>query len=266
MDREAWWAAVYGVAQSRTRLKQLSSSSSVYMSVLLENDHSDFGVNNRYWRECVRISQGDLLFISYLSSPGERGWYLDGCFWVYLCGVKWLNRFPPSCWSWEMFTSVGLYHVGQSMININPLQGSSSVCHIPGAFHTLCTSLRAIFQDNVTASKLLIEKLGTKEVKPLVQSYIAHTWQNQVSLPNPSAFRSAVYALHPKAFCIFLFHMGSLRCSTFWYLKTLTVIKRIPISRICITCKFLAYDCPLSPCSPEKVLNSYWETDIRLEV
>ena len=27
-DREAWWAAVYGVAQSQTRLKQLSSSSS----------------------------------------------------------------------------------------------------------------------------------------------------------------------------------------------------------------------------------------------
>ena len=28
MDRGAWWAAVYGVAQSRTGLKQLSSSSS----------------------------------------------------------------------------------------------------------------------------------------------------------------------------------------------------------------------------------------------
>ena len=27
-DREAWWAAVYGVTQSRTRLKRLSSSSS----------------------------------------------------------------------------------------------------------------------------------------------------------------------------------------------------------------------------------------------
>ena len=27
-DREAWWAAIYGVAQSWTRLKQLSSSSS----------------------------------------------------------------------------------------------------------------------------------------------------------------------------------------------------------------------------------------------
>jgi len=28
MDGIAWWAAVYGVAQSRTRLKRLSSSSS----------------------------------------------------------------------------------------------------------------------------------------------------------------------------------------------------------------------------------------------
>ena len=28
-DAGAWWAAVYGVAQSRTRLKQLSSSSSI---------------------------------------------------------------------------------------------------------------------------------------------------------------------------------------------------------------------------------------------
>ena len=30
-DGGAWWAAVYGVTQSRTRLKQLSSSSSVYL-------------------------------------------------------------------------------------------------------------------------------------------------------------------------------------------------------------------------------------------
>ena len=29
MDRGTWWAAVYGVAQSRTRLKRLSSSSCV---------------------------------------------------------------------------------------------------------------------------------------------------------------------------------------------------------------------------------------------
>ena len=34
-DRGAWWAAVYGVAQSRTRLKQLSSSSSSEMFITL---------------------------------------------------------------------------------------------------------------------------------------------------------------------------------------------------------------------------------------
>ena len=28
-DREAWWAAIYGVAQSQTRLKRLSRSSSI---------------------------------------------------------------------------------------------------------------------------------------------------------------------------------------------------------------------------------------------
>ena len=34
-DRGAWWAAVYGVAQSRTRLKRLSSSRSSSTSLLL---------------------------------------------------------------------------------------------------------------------------------------------------------------------------------------------------------------------------------------
>ena len=29
-DKEAWWASVYGVTQSQTRLKQLSSSSSLH--------------------------------------------------------------------------------------------------------------------------------------------------------------------------------------------------------------------------------------------
>ena len=33
-DRGAWWAAVYGVAQSRTRLKRISSSSSRWFIIL----------------------------------------------------------------------------------------------------------------------------------------------------------------------------------------------------------------------------------------
>ena len=45
-DRGAWWAAVYGVAQSRTRLKRLSSSSIIYHCALTEprgdKNSSDF--------------------------------------------------------------------------------------------------------------------------------------------------------------------------------------------------------------------------------
>ena len=39
-DRGAWWAAVYGVTQSRTRLKWLSSSSSIGFGLLCFNFHS----------------------------------------------------------------------------------------------------------------------------------------------------------------------------------------------------------------------------------
>ena len=39
--RGAWWAAVYGVAQSRTRLKRLSSSSSIW-AVCLPSDQVSF--------------------------------------------------------------------------------------------------------------------------------------------------------------------------------------------------------------------------------
>ena len=35
-DGGAWWAAVYGVAQSRTRLKRLSSSSSEIILTIME--------------------------------------------------------------------------------------------------------------------------------------------------------------------------------------------------------------------------------------
>ena len=41
MDRGAWWAAVYGVAQSRTQLKRLSSSSSSSMQRIMSSANSE---------------------------------------------------------------------------------------------------------------------------------------------------------------------------------------------------------------------------------
>ena len=52
-DRGAWWAAVYGVAQSRTRLRWLSSSSSScfvsYPSLKSNCPASTYSFNNYSW-------------------------------------------------------------------------------------------------------------------------------------------------------------------------------------------------------------------------
>ena len=54
-DGRAWWAAVYGVAQSRTRLKRLSSSSKVVFLLLVSlNAIPQFSM------------PGDLIYIKYM--------------------------------------------------------------------------------------------------------------------------------------------------------------------------------------------------------
>ena len=47
-DRGAWWAAFYGVAQSRTRLKRLSSSS-VYLSKILPSSVKRYSFGTVYF-------------------------------------------------------------------------------------------------------------------------------------------------------------------------------------------------------------------------
>ena len=62
-DGEAWWAAVYGVAQSRTRLKRLSSSSS---SIHLSNT-----INNFYRLSISHKVTKQLIWLN--SFPGLAG-------------------------------------------------------------------------------------------------------------------------------------------------------------------------------------------------
>ena len=55
-DGGAWWAAIYGVAESRTRLKQLSSSSSMYMlSCFSHVDH------DKLWKDLREMGMPDHL-------------------------------------------------------------------------------------------------------------------------------------------------------------------------------------------------------------
>ena len=51
-DGGAWWAAVYGVAQSQTGLKQLSSSSSIPMLLSMGAMTANLSLQHREW--CLR--------------------------------------------------------------------------------------------------------------------------------------------------------------------------------------------------------------------
>ena len=77
-DRGAWWAAFYGVAQSRTRLKRLSSSS-MHADFLggsvvkhLPANEGDVGSIPALWRS-PRKGNGNPLQYSCLGNPRDRG-------------------------------------------------------------------------------------------------------------------------------------------------------------------------------------------------
>ena len=66
-DRGAWWAAIYGVAQSRTRLKQLSSSNSSIL--VLTTSHCWYGVKMRehQWK-CFVESPSKMIYLQKFRS------------------------------------------------------------------------------------------------------------------------------------------------------------------------------------------------------
>ena len=66
----AWWAAVYGVAQSRTRLKRLSSSSSSSFSCLLLGPVENT-VN--WFRIAVQLAWQFSVFFLFLVADSEQG-------------------------------------------------------------------------------------------------------------------------------------------------------------------------------------------------
>ena len=75
-DGGAWWAAVSGVAQSQTRLKQLSSSSSSSMVVPTNSDHSSlFSTSSPAFVICVlfddnhSVAWGDISLWFWLAFP-----------------------------------------------------------------------------------------------------------------------------------------------------------------------------------------------------
>ena len=83
MDRGAWWAAVYGVTQSRTRLKRLSSSS------------SSSSINSRFLSFSVTLNRVDpSLLLSVFFIFGCLGLFIaSGRIFVVECKLRW----PMGC-------------------------------------------------------------------------------------------------------------------------------------------------------------------------
>ena len=108
-DRGAWWAAVSGVAQSQTRLKRLSSSSSRYMSgasqvvLVVKNlpanagDVRDAGSISELGRS-PEGGHGNPVQGSCLEDPMDRRTW-----WAAVCGVEknwtWLSDWVHRCMS-----------------------------------------------------------------------------------------------------------------------------------------------------------------------
>ena len=73
--RRAWWAAVYGVAQSRTRLKRLSSSSSSASlhTFKLGTIHTNPTTSKTLPENCVPSENKAVVLTWGLASHGDRG-------------------------------------------------------------------------------------------------------------------------------------------------------------------------------------------------
>ena len=97
MDGGAWWAAIYGVSQSRTRLKRLSSSSRTYGTVLNKSDTNGnpllFPNHKGKWFMLSSLSiRLAMPFIGFQKFP------LIPNFWIFVMNRCWIlsNAFSTS--------------------------------------------------------------------------------------------------------------------------------------------------------------------------
>ena len=82
MDRGAWWAAVYGAAQSRTRLKRLSSSSSWWLRYHCSpggaSDQTPTFQSRRHENQARSLCQEDPLEKETATHSSTHAWRIPG--------------------------------------------------------------------------------------------------------------------------------------------------------------------------------------------
>ena len=89
----AWWAGVYGISQSRTRLKRLSSnSSSAHLSMISCSRSSNF-------LEDIYSVSHSIVFLYFFTLTTEEGFLISPCYSLELCiqmGISLLFSFAFS--------------------------------------------------------------------------------------------------------------------------------------------------------------------------
>ena len=119
-DRGAWWAALYGVAQSRMWLKWLSNSSSSSRQHIVKQRH--YFVNKGPSSQGYGFSSGHVWMweLDYKESWALRNW----CFWRRLLGVPWtarrsnqstLKEISPACSLEGLMLKLKLQYFGHLM-------------------------------------------------------------------------------------------------------------------------------------------------------
>ena len=91
-DGEAWWAAVYGVAQSRTQLKQLSSSSSRLFLKAAWYWHKNGNINQRNKIESPETNQRTHRYIIFDKGGKNIQWIKNSLFNEGCC-----ENWTPTC-------------------------------------------------------------------------------------------------------------------------------------------------------------------------
>ena len=167
-DRGDWWAAVHGVAQSRTRLKRLSSSSSA--GFLLLPGFSIVGVSRGY--SLVTVHRFSIAVASLVAEMGSR------CMGFSHYGL-WA-QLPLSMWNlpgpeiepmnaasagrlnhWTIRELPGFHFRIKSQPFKNVLHNLSPPCpHSPLLYLTISFQI-------VVLKKILESPLGCKEIKPV---------------------------------------------------------------------------------------------------
>ena len=195
MDGGAWWATVYGVTQSQTWLKRLSSSSSnSFFLVQLSHPYMTTGKTIALTRQIFVGKVMSLLFnmLSAAAAAAAAAKSLQSC--LTLCDP--IDSSPPGSALPEILqtrkTGVGCHFLLQCMKMKSEIELAQSCPTLrdPMDHSLLGLSIHGIFQARVLewgAIAFSKRKLSSKELMPLNSGFREDSWESPELQGDPTS-------------------------------------------------------------------------------